>query len=158
MSKKCVLILLDGLGDRSYAELAYQTPLQAGRTPFMDKIAASGANGLYHAALLGQALPSENAHFAGLREENNCFFLVDGKPEASFDEVKLLIEAAGEYSRDGVEIRFIHTQGLRGILVLRGKAAPFITDTDPFIEWNKGKFNKASVFPTFGHVYPVSFS
>ncbi|MGA8181798.1 MAG: phosphoglycerate mutase, partial [Desulfobacterales bacterium] len=169
MSKKCVLILLDGLGDRSYAELDYQTPLQAARTPFMDKIAASGANGLYHAALLGQALPSENAHFAmfgyeaaefpgrgalealgagidlapgdvavlahfaGLREENNCFFLVDGKPEASFDEVKHLIEAAGEYSRDGVEIRFMHTQGLRGILILRGKTAPFITDTDPFI-------------------------
>jgi 2,3-bisphosphoglycerate-independent phosphoglycerate mutase len=169
MSKKCVLILLDGLGDRSYAELAHRTPLQAARTPFMDKIAASGANGLYHAGLLGQALPSENAHFAmfgygadefpgrgalealgagidltaddvavlahfaGLREENGCLFLVNGKPKASPDEVKLLIEAAGEYSRDGVKIRFVHTEGLGGILILRGKAAPFITDTDPFI-------------------------
>ena len=64
MHKKCVLILLDGLGDRSYGQLAFQTPLQAAHTPFMDKIAASGANGLYHAGLLGQALPSENAHFA----------------------------------------------------------------------------------------------
>jgi 2,3-bisphosphoglycerate-independent phosphoglycerate mutase len=169
MSKKCVLILLDGLGDRSYAELAHRTPLQAARTPFMDKIAASGANGLYHAGLLGQALPSENAHFAmfgydtdefpgrgalealgagidltaddvavlahfaGLREENNGLFLVNDKPKASLDEVKLLIETAGEYSRDGVKIRFVHTQGLQGILVLRGKTAPFITDTDPFI-------------------------
>jgi 2,3-bisphosphoglycerate-independent phosphoglycerate mutase len=169
MSKKCVLILLDGLGDRSYAELAYQTPLQAARTPVMDRIAASGANGLYHAGLLGQALPSENAHFAmfgyeaaefpgrgalealgagidlsaddvavlahfaGLREENNCLFLVNGKPEASLDEAKLIIKAAGEYTRDGMKIRFIHTKGLRGILVLRGKTAPFITDTDPFI-------------------------
>ena len=169
MPKKCVLILLDGLGDRSYAELAHQTPLQAAHTPYMDKIAALGANGLYHAGLLGQALPSENAHFtmfgyepdefpgrgalealgagidltvdnvavlahfAELREENNCLFLVDGKPEASLDEVKLLIETVGEYSRDGVNIRFMHTQGLRGILVLRGQVAPFITDTDPFI-------------------------
>jgi 2,3-bisphosphoglycerate-independent phosphoglycerate mutase len=161
---------LDGLGDRSYAKLAYQTPLQAASTPFMDKIAASGANGLYHTGLLGQALPSENAHFvmfgyeaaefpgrgalealgagidlhsddvavlahfASLREENNCLFLVKGKPEASLGEVKLLIEAAGEYSQDGVNIRFVHTQGLRGILVFRGKAAPFITDTDPITD------------------------
>jgi len=173
MSKKCFLLLLDGLGDRSYAELAYQTPLQAANTPFMDKIAALGANGLYHAGLIGQALPSENAHFsmfgyeasefpgrgalealgagidlaaddvavlahfAGLREENNCLYLVNGKPEASLDEVKLLIEAASEYRCEGVKIRFIHTNGLRGILVLRGQTAPFITDTDPLINGSK---------------------
>ena len=170
MPKKCVLILLDGLGDRSYAELANQTPLQAASTPFMDKMAASGANGLYHAGLLGQALPSENAHFAmfgyesadfpgrgalealgagidlapddvavlahfaSLREEKDNLFLVKGKPEASLDEEKLLIEAAGEYSQNGVNIRFVHTQGLRGILVLRGKVAPFVTDTDPITD------------------------
>lgn len=170
MPKKCVLILLDGLGDRSYAGLNYQTPLQAARTPFMDKIAALGANGLYHAGLLGQALPSENAHFAmfgyeafefpgrgalealgagidlgfddvavlahfaSLREENDCLFLVKGKPEASLDEVKLLVEEAHEYSQDGVNIRFIHTQGLRGILVFRGEVAPFFTDTDPITD------------------------
>lgn len=170
MPKKCVLILLDGLGDRSYGQLADQTPLQAADTPFMDKIAASGVNGLYHAGLLGQALPSENAHFAmfgyeatefpgrgalealgagidlasddvavlahfaSLKEENNCLLLEKGKPQASLDEVKLLIETAGEYSQDGVNIRFIHTQGLRGILVLRGKVAPFVTDTDPITD------------------------
>ncbi len=173
MSKKCILLLLDGLGDRSYAELAYQTPLQAAQTPFMDKIAASGANGLYHAGLIGQALPSENAHFsmfgyessefpgrgalealgagidltaddvavlahfASLKEENKSLFLADGKPEASLGERKLLIEAAGEYSCDGVKIRFVHTNGLRGILVLSGQTAPFITDTDPLINGSK---------------------
>ena len=63
MPKKCILLLLDGLGDRSYEELSFQTPLQAARTPVLDNIAASGASGLYHAAALGQALPSENAHF-----------------------------------------------------------------------------------------------
>ncbi len=173
MAKKCVLILLDGVGDRSYAELADQTPLQAAHTPFMDKIAASGANGLYHAGLIGQALPSENAHFsmfgyessefpgrgalealgagidltiedvavlahfASLREENKCLFLADGKPEASLDEIKILIEAAGKYRGEGVKIRFIHTNGLRGILVLHGQTAPFITDTDPVINGSK---------------------
>jgi 2,3-bisphosphoglycerate-independent phosphoglycerate mutase len=62
--KKCLLIILDGLGDRSYPSLGGQTPLQAARTPVLDRIAREGANGLYHAACLGQALPSENAHFA----------------------------------------------------------------------------------------------
>jgi len=63
MSKKCILILLDGLGDRSYEELMHQTPLQAAQTPVLDNLAAMGASGLYHAAEMGQALPSENAHF-----------------------------------------------------------------------------------------------
>lgn len=64
MRKKCVLILLDGLGDRSYPQLGHQTPLQAARTPVLDMLAQKGANGLFHAAMAGQALPSENAHFA----------------------------------------------------------------------------------------------
>lgn len=64
MPSKCVLILLDGLGDRSHEELGHRTPLQAARTPVLDRLAALGANGLYHAGSLGQALPSENAHFA----------------------------------------------------------------------------------------------
>jgi 2,3-bisphosphoglycerate-independent phosphoglycerate mutase len=62
--KKCVLILLDGLGDRAYAALDGQTPLQAARTPSLDRLAAMGANGLYHASRPGMALPSEYAHFA----------------------------------------------------------------------------------------------
>ncbi|MEN6331849.1 MAG: alkaline phosphatase family protein [Smithella sp.] len=62
--KKCLLIILDGLGDRSFASLGHQTPLQAAHTPALDAIARAGVNGLYHAACLGQALPSENAHFA----------------------------------------------------------------------------------------------
>ncbi len=63
MSKKFVLILLDGLGDRSHAELGRKTPLQAARTPYLDSLAAGGCCGLYHASRPGQALPSENAHF-----------------------------------------------------------------------------------------------
>lgn len=64
MPKKCVLILLDGLGDRSHHILRNQTPLQAAETPCLDKLASLGSTGLYHAAKLGQPMPSENAHFA----------------------------------------------------------------------------------------------
>ncbi|WP_045211104.1 alkaline phosphatase family protein [Desulfonatronovibrio magnus] len=64
MNRTFVLILLDGLGDRSYAELGGKTPLQAAETPFLDELAGMGCNGLFHASFQGQALPSENAHFA----------------------------------------------------------------------------------------------
>ncbi len=64
MDKTCVLLLLDGLGDRACKKLGQRTPLQAARTPALDRLARLGACGLYHATLMGQALPSENAHFA----------------------------------------------------------------------------------------------
>lgn len=62
--RKCVMVLLDGLGDRSAASLGNRTPLQAARTPHLDQLAREGACGLFHATYPGQALPSENAHFA----------------------------------------------------------------------------------------------
>jgi 2,3-bisphosphoglycerate-independent phosphoglycerate mutase len=58
------MILLDGLGDRAHADLNDQTPLQAAHTPTLDRLAALGSVGLYHAEKLGRPLPSENAHFA----------------------------------------------------------------------------------------------
>jgi 2,3-bisphosphoglycerate-independent phosphoglycerate mutase len=64
MPNKCILLLLDGLGDRAFSVLDHQTPLQAAHTPTLDRLAARGANGLYHASRQGEALPSENAHFA----------------------------------------------------------------------------------------------
>ncbi len=60
---KVILILLDGIGDRSYPELDHRTPLQAAATPHMNSLAAMGSNGLFHASTLGECLPSENAHF-----------------------------------------------------------------------------------------------
>jgi len=60
----CILLLLDGLGDRSYAVLDHRTPLQAANTPNLDRLAALGANGLMHCGRQGVALPSEQAHFA----------------------------------------------------------------------------------------------
>ncbi len=64
MPKCCILIILDGLGDRAIPELGDATPLSAAHTPFMDLMAGRGCCGLYHAASPGQALPSENAHFS----------------------------------------------------------------------------------------------
>ena len=60
---KIILVLLDGLGDRSYKELGNRTPLQAAETPNMDRLAALGSNGLFHASHTGECLPSETAHY-----------------------------------------------------------------------------------------------
>ncbi len=64
MPSRCVLIVLDGLGDRSHSCLGEKTPLQAAHTPHLDALARQGANGLFHADQPGVALPSENAHFS----------------------------------------------------------------------------------------------
>ena len=61
--RKIILVLLDGLGDRSCEELGGQTPLQAAETPHLDQMARLGGNGLYHASISGQCLPSETAHY-----------------------------------------------------------------------------------------------
>jgi 2,3-bisphosphoglycerate-independent phosphoglycerate mutase len=60
---RCILLILDGLGDRGHAAFARKTPLQMARTPNLDQLAASGMTGLFHPWLLGTALPSEIAHF-----------------------------------------------------------------------------------------------
>jgi 2,3-bisphosphoglycerate-independent phosphoglycerate mutase len=60
---RCILVILDGLGDRAHAALNGQSPLQAARTPHLDQLACMGMNGLYHPCLQGIPLSSEIAHF-----------------------------------------------------------------------------------------------
>lgn len=73
MPQSCIVILLDGLGDRSYTSLNGKTPLQAAATPNLDRLAAMGANGLFWAIRPGLSLPSENAHFAMFGYEKGEF-------------------------------------------------------------------------------------
>ncbi|WP_018123188.1 alkaline phosphatase family protein [Desulfovibrio oxyclinae] len=73
MPKKCIVILLDGIGDRSYARYGNRTPLQAAETPNLDRLSTLGCNGLYHAGKLGQPLPSELAHFTMFGYEQDAF-------------------------------------------------------------------------------------
>ena len=73
MPRSCILILLDGLGDRAYTSLGGKTPLQAAATPNLDRLAAMGANGLFWAISPGLSLPSENAHFSIFGYDQNEF-------------------------------------------------------------------------------------
>ena len=167
MSIKCLLILLDGLGDRSYPSLDNRTPLQAAFTPNLDHLAALGANGLYHASRQGLALPGESAHFAmfgygmeefpgrgalealgagvalapgdvailahfvSVRRANRCLVLQKQNPKLKGQEAEELFRAVGELEYLGVQFCFSQTRGAKGILRLRGRISPHITDSDP---------------------------
>ena len=45
---KIILVLLDGLGDRSYEVLDFQTPLEAAEIPNMDKMISRIINPFFH--------------------------------------------------------------------------------------------------------------
>ena len=60
---RCILIILDGLGDRGQDCFGGRTPLQAAHTPHLDHLASIGINGLYHTTLQGVPMSSETAHF-----------------------------------------------------------------------------------------------
>ncbi|PTN37499.1 alkaline phosphatase family protein [Desulfonatronum sp. SC1] len=107
MPDKCLLIVLDGLGDRSHEVLDWRTPLQASYTPHLDRLARNGANGLYHAGTLGEALPSETAHFAIFGYDRKEFpgrgplEALGAGVDLSRDEVAILAHFAALEERDG---------------------------------------------------------
>jgi 2,3-bisphosphoglycerate-independent phosphoglycerate mutase len=53
-----LLIIFDGLADRPAPELHGRTPLEAARTPNLDRLAAEGMNGLFHPKSPGYPLGS----------------------------------------------------------------------------------------------------
>jgi len=168
---KIVLVLLDGLGDRSYPVLGHRTPLEAADTPNLDRLAAEGCSGLYHATVPGQCLPSETAHYRlfgypmeafpgrGLLEAAGAGIQVDdrdvacvahlfhAKPDvpggpvlyrrswkeirASEAELEALYGALTPFEARGVCFQLHRIRGNDGVLVMSGKASPFVSDSDP---------------------------
>ncbi|MGH2828882.1 MAG: alkaline phosphatase family protein [Actinomycetota bacterium] len=63
---KVVYVVLDGLGDDPLPELDGRTPLEAANTPWMDRLASKGANGLVYTVGKGIAPESDIAVFAVL--------------------------------------------------------------------------------------------
>ncbi len=150
MSVKCILIILDGLGDRAHGVLSNQTPLQAAQTPVLDNLAALGANGLYHAALLGQALPSENAHFAMFGYEMKDFpgraalEALGAGIELGPDDVAVLAHLASAHEHDNK------------LIVRKNKAAVKPSEAQSLVqtidayETNRIKFRFVPVTGVFG--------
>ncbi len=71
MSARALLVILDGLGDRSCKALDWRTPLQAARTPTLDQLAREGMCGLHYPVYPGACTGSDLAHWSmlGYREE-----------------------------------------------------------------------------------------
>lgn len=61
--RRILLVLLDGLADRTYPELDGLTPLEAAATPNLDRLAAVGASGAVYPLAPGLVPPSELPHF-----------------------------------------------------------------------------------------------
>ena len=61
-----VVVLFDGLADRAHEILKGRTGNEAARTPNLDRVVASGSNGLLYAVGPGRAPSSEVAHWAML--------------------------------------------------------------------------------------------
>ena len=60
---RCILVILDGIGDRGQDCFDGKTPLYAAYTPHLDYLASIGMNGLYHTVIQGIPMSSETAHF-----------------------------------------------------------------------------------------------
>lgn len=60
---RCILVILDGIGDRGQDCFDGKTPLYSAHTPNLDHIASIGMNGVYHTLLQGIPMSSETAHF-----------------------------------------------------------------------------------------------
>ncbi|MCK5188399.1 MAG: phosphoglycerate mutase, partial [Deltaproteobacteria bacterium] len=151
---RCILLILDGLGDKGHACFEGKTPLEVASTPNLDHLASLGMNGLYHSYFQGTAMPSELAHFLMFGYDINEFpgrglieaigegitvndgelallarifsvSLQDGvlvlqKEDPKLDEetCRVLQKEIQTFKKDGIEIEFVPTRGIGGILIL----------------------------------------
>ena len=82
--QKCAFLIIDGLGDLPVPELAKRTPLEAARTPVLDRLAATGQYGLMDPIVRGE-IPnthSGSSLLLGIRPEQ-IGRVVRGPVEAS---------------------------------------------------------------------------
>ncbi|MBD3188833.1 2,3-bisphosphoglycerate-independent phosphoglycerate mutase [Candidatus Bathyarchaeota archaeon] len=60
--RKCILLIMDGLGDKPILDLDGRTPLEAARTPHFDELATRGACGIMDVVEPGMPVGSDIAH------------------------------------------------------------------------------------------------
>ncbi len=167
---RCILLILDGLGDRGQAAFGGQTPLQMASTPHLDRLAALGMTGLYHPWRLGTALPSEMAHFSlfgydledfpgrgylealgenlplgetdvallgrifAVQRQRGLLILQEEDPQVGPAACLALQEAIRTFHHEGVDISFIPTGGIRGLVLVKGEVSATVTDSNPIYE------------------------
>jgi 2,3-bisphosphoglycerate-independent phosphoglycerate mutase len=123
MAGKIVLLVCDGLGDRPIPELDNKTPLEAARTPNLDRLAMRGISGLMHSLGRGMTPGSDTSHLNILGYDYREFYSGRGT-----------IEVAGL----GMELRHgdVALRGNMGTvdadLKIVDRRAGRITNTSPF--------------------------
>jgi 2,3-bisphosphoglycerate-independent phosphoglycerate mutase len=168
--RRCILVILDGLGDHGHAVFGGLTPLQVASTPNLDQLAALGMNGLYHSYLQGVAMPSEIAHFLmfgydlsdfpgrgylealgenislspgdvallgrifSVRQHGPHLLLEVEDPKVDAQTCLALQQDIQQYANLGVEVEFVPTKGIQGLVIVRGAVSPDITDSNPIHE------------------------
>ncbi len=141
---RCILVVLDGLGDRGYIRFQGRTPLEVAATPYLDRIASLGMNGLYHALEQGVPLPSEIAHFLmfgyeldgfpgrgileaigeGIEvEPGDVVFLARLLPVTMKGDLAILADGSSRIAQEAVEIlagsvKRFESEGLKGELII----------------------------------------
>jgi 2,3-bisphosphoglycerate-independent phosphoglycerate mutase len=81
--RKAVFIVMDGLGDRPVPALKGKTPLQAAKTPVMDRLAKEGQTGLMNVIGPGITPGSDTAHLALFGHDPHTTYPGRGPLEAS---------------------------------------------------------------------------
>ncbi|MCK9151907.1 2,3-bisphosphoglycerate-independent phosphoglycerate mutase [Methanobacterium alcaliphilum] len=61
---KGIIMIIDGMADRPLKEIDYQTPLEAAKTPNMDKMAKNGINGIMDPIKPGIRAGSDTSHIS----------------------------------------------------------------------------------------------
>jgi 2,3-bisphosphoglycerate-independent phosphoglycerate mutase len=132
-------------------------------------LAGLGSNGLFHAASVGQCLPSEIAHYLlfgydlkgfpgrGLLEavgegvtfddtdvlclahlssvtwERSVPILTQKRPDMEDAELSELFAAISNYEIHGICFRLQQTRRNDAILIMSGRASPYVSDSDPMV-------------------------
>jgi 2,3-bisphosphoglycerate-independent phosphoglycerate mutase len=129
MAGKILLLVCDGLSDRPIPELDNKTPLEAARTPNLDRLAERGISGLMHSLGRGLTPGSDTSHLNILGYDYREFYSGRGT-----------IEVAGL----GMDLRHgdVALRGNMGTvdagLHIVDRRAGRITDTSPFTQMVNG--------------------
>jgi len=88
-TRKILLVIFDGLGDRPLTELGHKTPLEATPKPNLDWFAANGVNGLMDPIGPGIAAGSDTSHLALFGYDPQAVYTGRGPFEAAGVGIKL---------------------------------------------------------------------
>ena len=80
--RRCVFVLIDGLGDAALPCLNNRTPLEHASTPWIDALARGGLNGLMDPVEPGLACGSDTAHLSILGYDPRRYYRGRGSFEA----------------------------------------------------------------------------